>query len=514
MMKRDRVTRSETGRQRASRHAIPAFAAVALMVVCRPVHAQSQAEQLVERSIEAGQTADLTTLPDGQRTLGAASLVQLLGKAQPNARSITIRGAEIGDASPINDETGSLDVPNSVRLEQCHFAKRLQLANCHFHGGLAFVRCRFDGGVDLSGSTVDGDLLLGEIVISAAPEKQRAMLLTDMRIGGELFLGRPRIEGGIAAGGVTARELNVNLAGARVGEVSFSHLTADSAVLSSGGKAEAELPLVAMPGATVKDVLVLRGLVLRNLNLSLANVAGTASLENVRVVKELNFSGATLGSFRWTLAAPLKPGPVWPGSMLFAGFTFQNAMVQLPPPAAGTVDSDDLPPADIGDTLRCFMHAHYSQSAFQSLEAELTRQGEIPDAEDVFFAMHHANRAAAWTWNPATWPWGVFDFFQEYVLGYERSVLTPLVWALVFVICGTNLFRRSGAMTPAGEGGKAPAFSAAWYSLELFLPVVDLGMAKSWRPANRSLQAYARVQQIAGWVLVPVALAAATGVTH
>lgn len=62
-------------------------------------------------------------------------------------------------------------------------------------------------------------------------------------------------------------------------------------------------------------------------------------------------------------------------------------------------------------------------------------------------------------------------------------------------------------------GEHPPRFSAFWYSLELFLPVVDLGVAKSWRPSQQSfpLLTYARIHQLAGWILNPVALAAITG---
>jgi len=65
----------------------------------------------------------------------------------------------------------------------------------------------------------------------------------------------------------------------------------------------------------------------------------------------------------------------------------------------------------------------------------------------------------------------------------------------------------------AKDGAEPATYSRFWYSLELFLPVVDLGVAKSWRPKNenRHLLAYARIHQLAGWVLIPVALAALTG---
>ena len=104
----------------------------------------------------------------------------------------------------------------------------------------------------------------------------------------------------------------------------------------------------------------------------------------------------------------------------------------------------------------------------------------------------------------------VIDHAQSMFLGYGRSALQPLLWSLAFVALGTIAFRNKGRMEPVGEH---PArFSPLWYSLELFLPVVDLGVAKSWRPRFPGLLTYARIHQLAGWILIPVALAAITGV--
>ena len=65
------------------------------------------------------------------------------------------------------------------------------------------------------------------------------------------------------------------------------------------------------------------------------------------------------------------------------------------------------------------------------------------------------------------------------------------------------------------RSGKEPDdgvhYSRFWYSPELFLPVVELGMAKNWRPKESALHTYARVHQLAGWTLVPTSLAALTG---
>jgi hypothetical protein len=106
----------------------------------------------------------------------------------------------------------------------------------------------------------------------------------------------------------------------------------------------------------------------------------------------------------------------------------------------------------------------------------------------------------------------VLDKMQAIFLGYGRLPLPPLLWSIGIVTLGTFLFvekTRMGRSTKEETGGVP--YSRFWYSLELFLPVVDLGMAKGWRPQKRALRAYARIHQLAGWILIPVSLAALTG---
>jgi hypothetical protein len=52
-----------------------------------------------------------------------------------------------------------------------------------------------------------------------------------------------------------------------------------------------------------------------------------------------------------------------------------------------------------------------------------------------------------------------------------------------------------------------------WYSLGLFLPFVDLQADKVWKPkADQTfLRNYMRVHILLGWILIPLVLAALTG---
>ncbi len=442
----------------------------------------------------------------------ADSLAALLRQAPASGGPITVSNQQIDGGLNLGDETGTLDASTTILLDHCHFTEHVRLSACHFHGSLTLTQCTFDKGLDLSDSTVDGDLVLRDPSITSPPEKPHALVLSGVRVGGQLLISRPRVDGAIDGPSVTAERLVVNLAAARVNDLNFMGLVANGAYFVAPAQSTWEIPSLTLSNSSVKNALTLRGLRVRTLRMRSANVGDLTQFDKVQIEDVLDLSGTVLHFFRWTVAAAQSSGRAWPTTMIFDGMTFEDANVRLPAGAHRPDDADKI--QGVGDTLLCLQVARYSQSAFQSLQDELTRRGEIPQTDEVFFAMHHANREKQSAAGVANWPWVAFDSFQEYVLGYGRSALTPFLWSCLFVLLGSFAFHKRTHMIEVEDSGKPPEFSAAWYSLEMFLPIVDLGMAKAWRPSTRLLQTYARVHQIAGWVLVPVTLAAITGVAR
>ena len=55
-----------------------------------------------------------------------------------------------------------------------------------------------------------------------------------------------------------------------------------------------------------------------------------------------------------------------------------------------------------------------------------------------------------------------------------------------------------------------------WYSLDVFAPAIELGVDKAWQPDTKFTlgKNYAYIHRIAGWILVPLILAALTGIIH
>jgi len=63
----------------------------------------------------------------------------------------------------------------------------------------------------------------------------------------------------------------------------------------------------------------------------------------------------------------------------------------------------------------------------------------------------------------------------------------------------------------AVQPGYCGTFSPALYSMDLLVPVVDLGQKSSWHYRNEAMQVFSDILQIAGWILATAAATAALG---
>lgn len=83
------------------------------------------------------------------------------------------------------------------------------------------------------------------------------------------------------------------------------------------------------------------------------------------------------------------------------------------------------------------------------------------------------------------------------------------------MICfGALVFARRSNVQARNIQDESKVYNPVWYSLDLFIPFVDLGAANVWMPAedSRFRRNYARVHRILGWILIPIGLVAITGI--
>ena len=68
-------------------------------------------------------------------------------------------------------------------------------------------------------------------------------------------------------------------------------------------------------------------------------------------------------------------------------------------------------------------------------------------------------------------------------------------------------------MEPQKPADARRVYNRFWYSLDLFLPFVNLQADDVWKPKTneRFLRHYVRLHVMLGWILIPIVLAALTG---
>jgi hypothetical protein len=106
----------------------------------------------------------------------------------------------------------------------------------------------------------------------------------------------------------------------------------------------------------------------------------------------------------------------------------------------------------------------------------------------------------------------------ELLVGYGRHPWQAGWFCLAIIGVGCGLFplKKMELQDPEDRTKpeeERPRYNRFWYSLGLFLPVVDLKTSDVWGPKKqyRFLRNYLRVHILLGWILVPIFLAAITG---
>lgn len=152
----------------------------------------------------------------------------------------------------------------------------------------------------------------------------------------------------------------------------------------------------------------------------------------------------------------------------------------------------------------------YSADVYGNLEEFFKRQGYRADADEAFVAgkwreqKEYFQRGNWFRWLGS---WALY-----LLVGYGRRPWQAGIPCAALVALGCVLFSPK-KMEPQRPEDTPRIYSRFWYSLGLFLPFVDLQADKVWKPkADQTfLRNYMRMHVLLGWILIPIVLAALTG---
>ena len=459
---------------------------------------------------------------DEDRTVRAELLRFLLLKATADGEIARMRvlGARV---------TGTLDlqygvIEHPVTLSGCRFEEPptlygAQIRQFSLSGsllpGLTADGIRVDGVLRLTGCRATRPLTLGGARISGACFLDGAYLDAtgpdatgpdpDPDPDGEEARGAPvlalnhaAVEGDLWAPGLTAHG-QLLLDGARVGGV----VNLDGARLEAPGGTALQAETLTVGADFQARRLRTHGRV----NLRGATVPGQLDLAHARLRNPggaaLRASGCRAGEFWLRGAAPVEGGvnlrrahfdlifatpEVWPDEVRVNELSYTK--LNPPLPAARRLE---LVERDVDG---------YVPAAYEQLTASYRRIGDDASARTVQLAKQRRHRTTLPLYARL---WG---HLQDATVGYGFRPMRAAGWLAGLLLVGAVTY---GLHPPrALKAGEAPAFHALPYALDLLLPVLDLGLEKSYTP-DGAFQWLSYGFVLAGWVL---ATTFAAGVTR
>ena len=152
----------------------------------------------------------------------------------------------------------------------------------------------------------------------------------------------------------------------------------------------------------------------------------------------------------------------------------------------------------------------YSADVYANLEEFFLRQGYRADADRAFVMGKHRERQE--NLHGLSW---LGSWVLNLLVGYGRHPRQAMIPCAVFVTLGCILFatEKMELQEKPNAGDPVRVYNRFWYSLGLFLPFVNLQTAELWKPKTDQtfLRNYVRVHILLGWILIPIVLAALTG---
>jgi uncharacterized protein YjbI with pentapeptide repeats len=360
-------------------------------------------------------------------------------------------------------------------------------------GGYTFFNdAVFEGPVNFVLSEIAGNFHANEAKFH---NKEREANFNAIKIRGDAFFKNAVFEG------------PVNLVSADIA----SNLEAQGAKFQNKEK-EASFGGMKVGGYAVFNEAVFEGPV----NFVGADVAGNFAAGKARFKnkeKDATFGGMKLGGHAFFNDAVFE-GPV---NLNYADFAWLDLSNTVWPKAAAKFHMQGMSykylraapnePESHRALLKLADRSAYSADVYNHLEEFFLRQGYRDDADRAFIKGKRRERKE--NLHGLSW---VGSCLLDWLVGYGRRPWQAGIPCAALVALGCVLFSPK-KMEPQKPEDTPRVYSRFWYSLGLFLPFVDLQADKVWKPkADQTfLRNYMRVHIMLGWILVPLVLAALTG---
>lgn len=358
---------------------------------------------------------------------------------------------------------------NGVQIKNAIVREPLNLTNLKIPYSLGLESCVFEEEVEFTNTEVDGDF---SIVGSTFKKSAR---FEDLKANDDAFFKQ------------AVFKAEVNLIGANI----TKNLELD------GARFENAATTATFDSMKVNQNVFVRDVIFECLaDFIGASVAGSFEIHRTQFKKaglSASFEDVKAGTMIFDNASFI-------GQADLGGLTYQR------------IDGDSDKDPNLGSwqsLIELMDKSVYKRNVYAGLEAFLMKEGYPERADEVYIAQRRRERKEQLTGFSR-----IGSFLLDVLVGYGRKPWLVLIYSIVIVAIGYFVFRSRAKMEPLKSEDASRHYSPFWYSVDLFAPVINLGAASIWIPKeNRKVaRNYAHLQRILGWILIPIGLAALTGI--
>lgn len=507
----------------------------------QPVLAQSAGSELssaeidVQQQITEGKPIDLKL-----REIRAEFLVDLLKKysSQGSRPSdwVYIRHATI--IHPL--KLDHVIIPFWLSLEDCFFKQDVDFSDSVFQKSLSLRGSKFEGGANFYQMRVDGYLRVNKAQFL---NEEKQINFDSINVSNSVYFYQSIFKASFTLSGSTMNELECTDAKFENNETRFRDDQGELQTLGVNANfynikvnGNANFTRTSFQGlVNFESIDITKNLELtsvqfdnvsKNIGFSSMRVGGNAIFNQTKFAGGFDMGKADIsGNLEFNQTQATNTNPDLPKN--FAGMKVDTAIFNQttlqPPYNLNGADYRLLNPTSEGhQEALAFIEQSvpYSPNPHTSLEAYYRRMGLNDVADDVHIAGRVSERDYKFSQHPITGlPEYLWSWFLHIAVGYGKRLELALVWSILCIGIGYRVFRKEEYMMlqrreeQANYKGK---YHPLWYSIALFLPIVDLEDAKIWAPRmnRKKSRFYMRLHIIFGYLLIPVGLAAWTGLIH
>ncbi|MCD7437654.1 oxidoreductase [Streptomyces lincolnensis] len=398
----------------------------------------------------------------------------------------------------------------TLRLVDCA-VPRLEAARIHTEGDLHLPRCRFHNGVRLTDAQIGTDLLLNQAIVYR-DRTGRSVAADGMTIGQDLQAEMLESHGELRLRAATIG-VSLSLRGARLANP-YTRFALNAPQLTVGRSlylTPAGVGNILLSGTTpARGTRIQRFECRGGVRLDDGRFGDAVDLERARFTltdeQELSLRRVQTPELRFLGERPARGAVVlsgakvvnlmdradaWPGPgrLHMGGFGYENLVPRGPFPLQERLE------------WVAAATAEYNPEPYERLAAVLRAGGEDEDAREVLLAKQRRRRESL---PIAAKLWG---YVQDWTVAYGYRPGRAAVWMAVLWAASSVAFTHAGH--PPLKRGEHPPWNPALFSLDLLLPVIDLGQVGFWRLSG-GWQWLATVMILLGWVLATTVAAGAT----